>query len=207
MYNALNFQRFDDATVDVAAVRRALNLPDSAAVIGSVGRLTEQKGYHVLLNAIPAVLRQQPHARFVIVGMGEAAAALQSQAQQLGVADAVHFTGARSDVEQLLAALDIFVSSSLWEGLPTVLLEAMAAGVPVVATRVSGNVELVQPGQTGLLVPPSDPDALAEGLCWALGQREAMQSMAANARKQVRQHFSIEAIARQHEALYERLAG
>ena len=102
--------------------------------------------------------------------------------------------------------MDLFVSSSLWEGLPTVLLEAMAAGVPVIATRVSGTIELVENGITGVLVAPGDPQQLATAILAALVQPASGQAMAARAREFVFARFDIAAVARQHEAIYQELA-
>lgn len=205
MYNALNFARFSAIQVDKAAKRQSLGLPHDAIVIGSVGRLTQQKGYHVLLEAVPAVLQQQPNAYFVIIGTGEHAAALQQQAQTLGITDHVYFTGARSDVEELLSIMDLFVSSSLWEGLPTVILESMAAGVPVLATRVSGSSELVNDGLTGLLVPPGDAAALAMRIIELLNDPNKAKQMSAHAQHFALTHFSIQTIAQAHAQLYQKL--
>jgi glycosyltransferase involved in cell wall biosynthesis len=206
MYNALNFERFANLQVDKAAKRASLGVPPSAPLIGTVGRLTLQKGYHILLEAVPMVLQHYPDAHFLIVGTGDLATALQEQAQRSGLEKQVHFTGARNDVEELFAIFDLFVSSSLWEGLPTVILESMAAGVPVVATRVSGSTELVNEGVTGLLADSDDSQSLAQAILSMLNDSNLAQSMAASARAYVHQHFGITAIARQHAELYDKLA-
>ncbi len=183
MYNALNFERFAKLQVDKAAKRASLGLPPHGPLIGTVGRLTLQKGYHILLEAVPTILRHYPDAHFLIVGTGDLATALQEQAQRSGLENQVHFTGARSDVEELFAIFDLFVSSSLWEGLPTVILESMAAGVAVVATRVSGSTELVNEGVTGRLVQPGDPMALATGIVEMLNHHNQSTPMIAQARQ------------------------
>jgi glycosyltransferase involved in cell wall biosynthesis len=151
------------------------------------------------------VLTRLPDALFLIIGDGELASDLREQAQRLGVDRSVRFMGPRSDIEELLAVMDIFVSSSLWEGLPTVILEAMAANTPVVATRVSGNVELIRPGETGFLAPPDDPEALAEAMLAALLDPEESKRMSENARRHVQANFSIEEVANQHIELYQQL--
>jgi glycosyltransferase involved in cell wall biosynthesis len=207
-YNALDFGRFDSAdAANRSEMRRELGIPIDAYVAGTVGRLSPQKGLDLLLLAARTVLAQHPEAYFVLVGSGELADSLPEQAQQLGIADRVLFTGARSDVERILPAFDLFVSSSLWEGLPTAILEAMAARVPVVATRVSGTVELVEDGVTGALVPPGDAAALADAILATMRQPDAAQRMATRAAERAQARFDIRAIARQHEALYERLMG
>ncbi len=205
MYNAVNFDRFAANQIDKAAKRQQLGLSPDATVIGTVGRLTKQKGYSVLLAAAPLVLTQMPTAHFLIIGTGELAASLQQQAQALGMADRVIFTGARSDIEELLAIMDIFVSSSLWEGLPTVILESMAAGVPVLATQVSGSTELVIDGVTGGLVAPGDPAKLAEGILKLLSNRQLALQMSEQARRFVAQRFSIQTVAQEHATLYKQL--
>jgi glycosyltransferase involved in cell wall biosynthesis len=205
MFNALNFRRFDDVLVDRTAVRAALGIPPAAPVIGTVGRLVTNKGYHYLLAALPAVLTQQPEAHLVIVGDGVEGPALQAQAHALGIAEWVHFTGARGDVETLLGVFDLFASTSLVEGLPTVVLESMAARVPVVVSAIPGNLELVCDGETGIVTPPADPPALATALVAALAEPERMRGLAAAAYRLVRAKFSIEAIADQYAALYREL--
>lgn len=205
-YNALNLNRFAQLLVDIPAKRRSLGIPPTAPIIGSIGRLTEQKGYGVLLTAVPQILQSIPDAYFLIVGTGDLEGALHQQAQQSGVSDRILFTGARSDVEELLATMDVFVNSSLWEGLPTVIMESMAAGVPVVATQVAGNLELIQPEKTGLLVPPHQPSALAEAIIRLLRMPEpAKVEMIKQARHFVAEHFSITAVAHQHDHLYRQL--
>jgi glycosyltransferase involved in cell wall biosynthesis len=205
VYNALNFSRFDMAGVDRTVKRQSLGLPEDALVVGGVGRLVPQKGYHVFLAAAPLVLRQAPNTFFLIVGAGRLAEELQQQARSLGIAERVHFTGLRSDVEELYSVMDCFVSSSLWEGLPTVLMESMAARVPVVATGVAGNLELVTDGETGILVLPGDPNALAAGILQVVQQPEWARNLAANAAEAARLHFSIDAVAQQQAEIYWRL--
>lgn len=201
LHNALNVTRFSQPTGHLLT-RAELGLPTDAYLIGSVGRLRPQKGYPILLAAAAQVRQTLPHAHFVLIGDGELRPQLEAQAQQLGIADAVTFLGPRHDVERLYGLLDLFVSSSLWEGLPTVILEAMAAGCPVVATAVAGSRDLVAHGERGLLAPPNDPTALAAALVQQAQTPAAARRMAQQAGHFVREHFSITAVARQHEALY-----
>jgi len=203
-HNALNVTRFQQPTGQ-PLTRAELGLPTNAYLIGSVGRLRPQKGYPILLAAVAQVRQTLPHAHFVLIGDGELRPQLEAQVQQLGIADAVTFLGPRHDVEQLYGLLDLFVSSSLWEGLPTVILEAMAAGCPVVATAVAGSRDLVAHGERGLLAPPNDPTALAAALVQQAQTPATAQQMAQQAGHFVREHFSITAVARQHETLYAKL--
>jgi glycosyltransferase involved in cell wall biosynthesis len=208
-HNAINFERFGKTPEEHAQarmrLRRELDIPPDCTVIGSIGRLTAQKGYDILLASVPAVLEARPDTHFVLVGTGADEAALRSQAQARQVAEHVHFTGARTDVEDLLTTFDLFVSPSRWEGLPTVILESIAAGIPLVATQVSGTVELVRAGVNGLLVPPEDSQALADALLDALADLPRYTRGAEIVRREIRQRFSIQSIAARHQELYARL--
>jgi glycosyltransferase involved in cell wall biosynthesis len=205
--NAINFRRFDNLQMDRARKRLELGLPADVPVIGAVGRLAAVKGFRDLISAVPAVLAQHPDVYFLIVGDGVEGAQLRAQAQALGVAERVFFAGARSDVEEILACIDLFVSSSLIEGLPTVILESMAVRVPVVASRIPGNMELVTDGETGLVAPAANPPELASVINTALARPEHMRLMASTAHRMVRDRFSIEAVAKQYADLYVELLG
>jgi glycosyltransferase involved in cell wall biosynthesis len=206
LHNAIDLERFSKPPDQTAREnkRRELGLPARAPVVGTVGRLSLQKGYSILLESAKLVLGEIPSARFLIIGEGELAAELEDQVQQLGISHAVNLTGPRDDVEEVLAIMDLFASSSLWEGLPTVILESMAARVPVVATDVSGTRELVQDGVTGLMVAPGDPHALARAIVALLRDREGARAMVEAACERV-QGFSIRRVAEQHVEVYQRL--
>jgi len=205
--NALNFARFSELNVDRSAKRRSLGIPVDAFVVGSVGRLARQKAYDVLLAAVPPVLARCPNTHFVIVGTGAQKEALQAQAHTLGIAGQVTFTGARSDVVEVLKTFDLFVSSSRYEGLPTVVLEAIAAGLPIVATQVSGNSELIQNGVSGVLAPAENPVGLAAAIvAMATGQVPAAE-MTKFAYEKVKNLYSIDAIAARYADFYCELAG
>jgi glycosyltransferase involved in cell wall biosynthesis len=153
----------------VRALRRELDVPPEGPFLLCVGRLDEQKGHPVLFDALRQVLAEEPLARLVVVGgmqqSGEEYVAyLRRLAAQPELDGRVIFTGERTDVPRLMAACDIFVLASRWEGFGLVFVEAMAAGKPVVATNVSGIPEVVLDGQTGLLVPPDDPASLAAAI-------------------------------------------
>ena len=201
VYNAIDLWRFQCTNLDRASKRVSLNVPMDAPLIGTVGRLTEQKGYAYLIDAAALVLRQIPQAYFLIVGDGELTDTLKDQAYVRGIANHVLFTGPRSDVEEILACLDLFVSSSLWEGLPTVIMESMAAEVAVVATDIPGTRELVRDQHTGWLVPPGDASALAQAIQGALGDAQSRREFT-NLAYQTVQSFSIKSIAMEHERLY-----
>ena len=203
--NAIDIKRFELTMSDVSDLRQALNIPTTAAVVGTVGRLSEQKGYSILLEAVPVILAQEPQTCFLLVGTGELESELKRQAQKLGIASHVLFTGPRTDVEALFRCMDLFVSSSLWEGLPTVVLESMAASIPVVATNIPGTRDLIQDGISGWLVPPANPRALGDTIVRALRNPKLRQTFAHRA-KQLVSAFSIETVAAAHVSLYRTLA-
>jgi len=206
IYNCIDTDRFKPRENNVRAqMRTSLNLPHEAFVCGWVGRLHPQKGIPVLLNAFDPVLAKIPEAKLVLIGEGELSNDLKTQAQSLGLSRSVLFTGARTDIPDALAAMDIFILPSNWEGLPLALLEAMSAGLPTVAARVGGIPEVVIEGQTGLLVPPEDPQALTAAIV-RLGQDKNMRHRMGQAgRKRVIEHFSAGPITKSLEALYENL--
>ncbi len=183
--------------------RQELGLGADDLVIGVVGRLVPQKGYPVLLEAMARVAAEHPNAHLVIIGEGEQDG-LRAQAQGLGIDRCVHLVGARSDVPELLAAMDLFASSSLWEGFPAVIVEAMTARVPVVATDVSGTRELIEDGVTGLLAPPGDPEALARAIVRVITDRGSAAERAERGFVRA-QGVSLDKVARQHAELYEGL--
>ena len=133
-------------------------------VLGVVGSLYPVKGHRFLLEAMPEVLRRWPKAQLLVIGRGELEVALKEQVERLAIGANVHFLGMRQDVPRLLSVLDVFVLPSLSEGLSLALLEAMASGKPVVATRVGGNPELIDHGRTGFLVQSEDAKDLAANL-------------------------------------------
>jgi glycosyltransferase involved in cell wall biosynthesis len=181
--------------------RDAIGAPAAAPLLGAVSRLVPIKGLHHLLAAMPEILRRLPAARLVIAGDGEERAALEAQAAAVGMIPRVHFLGFRTDVAAILSALDVFVLPSLNEGLGKALVEAMALGVPVVATRVGGVPEVVEDGRQGILVPPADPAALAKAIVALLEDPARAASMGAAGRARA-PHFSAEVMLARHAALY-----
>jgi glycosyltransferase involved in cell wall biosynthesis len=192
---------------DRRTVRQELGLPPDAITVGTVGRLTRQKGHAIFLEAAANILAARPEARFVIVGDGELRDYLHQKSAALGLGEAVLFTGARTDVERLYGAMDLFVLSSLWEGLPTVILESMSSGVPVVGTDIPGTRELITPDRTGWLAQPNDPASLTGCILDALADPAKRAAYAKAALKEVVPRFSMARVADQYEALYDELIG
>jgi glycosyltransferase involved in cell wall biosynthesis len=205
IHNAVDLERFRNVKIDAVTKRAELGLPVDVPVIGTIGRLTRQKGYSFLIDAAARVLADLPEARFVIIGDGEDGSVLRSQAARLGIADRVLFTGPRADVEDLLAVFTLFVSSSLWEGLPTVIMESMAAGIPVVATDIPGTRELAANDAIGWMVPVGNEQALGSAILAALRDPTRQQGCIDHAHRMV-QSFTIESVAAEYAALYEAIA-
>jgi glycosyltransferase involved in cell wall biosynthesis len=184
------------------ATRRELGLPAEAPVVGSIGRLSEQKGHRYLLDAAARVLPGRKDARFLIVGDGDQMEPLRRQADALGIAPSVVFAGHRTDVPAVLGTLDVFCISSTYEGTPLALFEAMAAGKAIVSTAVDGCREVLEDGVTGLLVPPRDPDALASALSRCLDDAALRAALAQRARD-ASARYDITACVAQMQDLYD----
>jgi L-malate glycosyltransferase len=174
----------------------------SGLVIGAVGRLEEQKGHVHLLAALPEVRREIPELLVLLVGEGRLQEDLRRQVQALGLQDTVRFLGTRRDLPEIYRALDLFVQASLWEGLPLALLKAMGAGLPVVATRVSGSMEAVLDGVNGRLVAAGNSQALAQAILELARHPLERQRLGEAARQTVKDRYSLEAMLRRLEELY-----
>lgn len=172
-------------------------------IIGIVGRLVKQKGHAYLLEALTVVLKSNP-VHLWIIGSGPLEAELRIQAERLDITSYVHFLGPRGDLVDVYRHMDILISSSLWEGFPTVLLEAMASGLPIVATDVSGSQEIIKNGITGMLVPPKSSQSLADAIIQMLDHPEQADEMAKNARL-LAQQFTIEKSTQRYSQIYEGL--
>jgi glycosyltransferase involved in cell wall biosynthesis len=203
--NGVDIHRFAGLESVGRAVRKELGFDDAALVFGVVGRLTPPKDHSTFLKAAALILKKAPKARFLIVGDGPLRKDLEIQAQKTGLANAVIFTGLRKDVPALLAALDVLVFSSLWEGLPVALLEGMAAARPIVATTVGGIPEVVLPDKSALLVPPGDAHALAQACLRLASDSATRHSMGQAGLERVVARYGIDAMIDRTAALYAKL--
>lgn len=204
--NGIDPSRFE-ITFDKASKRRELGIAPEGPVIGLAVRLSDQKGVTFLLQAMPEILHHHPDTTLLIVGDGELKTDLQREAETLGISARVIFCGPRKDIPELLKLLDVYVLPSKWEGLPMVILEAMATGCPVVATNVGGNASAVINGQTGTLVPSEDPKALSSAIIPLLTSSQLRAQYAAAGRALFDAKFSAHIMTRQYEQLYQRQAG
>jgi glycosyltransferase involved in cell wall biosynthesis len=190
-----------------ARVREELDAKPSDLLVGTAGRLTLQKGQKYLLEAVAILLDRHPHLRFYIVGSGELEQELRRIIEQLSwCRQRISFLPERADFSDLLAATDIFVMPSLWEGMPYALLEAMAAERPVICTNVCGLDEVVKDGENGLLIPPADSRALAAAISRLVTDRALRKRLGAAARKTVQERFRLEEKLEMLAQLYRDLA-
>lgn len=182
-----------------------LGLSPQGPVVGAVGRLIERKGHADLVMAWPRIRDRFPDAQLVIVGDGPYRPALEALVESSSESGSIRLVGRRDDVPTVLDAMDVFVFPSHFEGLPNALMEAMAAGLPVVATPVDGNAELVSEGETGVFVPVEDPDALANAVVDLLEWPDGGSSLGDAAREHITREYSVDRMVSAFESLYEEL--
>lgn len=208
IHNGLAFERFAPGAVDRESVRRALGLEPGAIAIIVVANLIAYKGHADVLDALGSLHRRYPALRLLLAGDDRGiGAALRSRARERGVEALVRWLGPRSDVPELLAAADLYVSASHEEGFSNSLLEAMAAGKAVVATSVGGNVEMLGGGELGVLVPPRDSAALAEGIDSLLRDPELRSRLGALASAEVARRYAPARMIERHLAIYREYLG
>jgi glycosyltransferase involved in cell wall biosynthesis len=195
----------NSAGVDVADLMNDIGLTADQRILMTAGRLHRQKGYDLLLQALSVVQKSFSGVQLLILGAGQEEKSLKKLAHSLELSEKVLFLGLRSDVDRLLQCSEMFVLPSRWEGFPNVLLEAMAAGKPVVATAVGGVQELVVDEVTGILVPPQDETALADAITLLLSDKKRALAMGAAGRERVLQRFSMDTMLTKTEALYHEL--
>jgi glycosyltransferase involved in cell wall biosynthesis len=191
---------------DRHAMRAALGISLASDVIGWVGRLDGVKDVGSLISSIRLLDRAHPPVTLLIVGDGPERARLEAQVASLGLTASVVFAGYRSDVRRVLAACDIYANSSLYEGVSITILEAMAASLPVVATRVGGTPEVVIDGATGYLVTQGSPHRMASALAALIGQPERRRAFGEAGRNRVIRTFSLRAMSRRYLDIYQQLA-
>lgn len=202
IYNAVDWAQLE-TTVRRDEFRRSIGVPDDVPAAGIIARLTEQKAHRILFEAMARPELSALH--LVVVGDGELRGELLSRAAALGIDGRVHFLGARRDLGNILAAVDIFTMPSFWEGLPLSMVLAMGAGLPVVASRVAGIPEVVNHGVTGLLVDPGDSTQLAQALHGLVVDRPLRARLGEAARAFVLPRFGVDGYVASIATLYDRL--
>jgi glycosyltransferase involved in cell wall biosynthesis len=201
--NGIGIERFDPRRTAPPEMRRALGIDDTVPVVLAVARLEPQKAHRILLDAWKSVAAEFPTARLICLGDGQLRETLEAQASALGINSSVSFVGYQANVDDWLALSDFTVLPSLWEGLPLVAIESMAAGRTVVGSAVDGTTEVVLDGKTGLLVPPGDPAALSAAISCLLTSPELARNLGAEGRRFVEEHFGERRQVDETEALYD----
>ena len=204
LYNGFDFNTIR-TDVKVREKRDEFNLRGDEWVVGIVANLNKHKGHVTLLKAASAVVQKVPQARFLLVGEGKLRDQLVELAEKLHIQDKIIFAGSRTDVLDLYQIMDIFVLSSLHEGLSNALIEASAHGLPSIATDVGGNPEVIEHRTTGLLVPVEDPDALAEAIIELGTNRQYAKELGLGGKRRIQEVFSIERTILAYKDLYQRL--
>ncbi len=202
IHNGIDLQTYRPRPEVSRAAREKFGLPSDAFVVAGIGRLTFQKNFALFLEVAALVVKDHPKAVFAIAGTGEDDATLRAQATQLGLGDRIRFLGFVSNMAELYPAVDLLLLTSRYEGLPITILEAMATGIPIVASDLDGMREILRDGENAALVPPGAPGPYVERVKAFIDQPSFAQRIAAAALETVRTSYSAEAMARQVEAVY-----
>jgi len=198
----IEFDSDNVSPTEIIQFRNSLGCTSETKLLVNVARLHRQKGQKYLLTAFKEVQQQMPGAKLVIVGDGPERRALEKFVQTQGLAEQVYFTGYRQDIQTILTATDLFVLSSLWEGLPLVIIEAMSQAKPIVATQVDGIPEIIESGKNGLLVPPGDSNQLAAAILRLIQHPALAIKLGEAARQKVLADYAIQYMIQKIEKLY-----
>lgn len=201
IYNGIDLARFNSHS-DCLQKREELNIDKRTKIVGAVGNLYPVKGHTYFLKAAAEILETESDVIFLIIGRGYLAEQLKQEAKDLGIYDYVRFLGFRSDVPELLKIMDIYVSSSLSECLSLSILEAMASGLPVVATNVGGNSEIIADGENGFLVESEDPNRLADRVLYLIKNDRIAKNIGERGRERIREKFDLKVMIKSYEELY-----
>lgn len=203
--NGISQHRYANPQTARSKWRAREGFRDDQILFVCVARFAEQKNHALLLKAFAQGPASDPNAHLVLVGEGGLQEQLESQAEDLGVSRQVHFLGLRTDIPDVLGATDVFVLSSAWEGNPLSMMEAMAAGLPIVSTAVGGVPDLIANGREGFLVPPGDVKGFSGAMTFLLRDRETRRSMGTAAAQRAKENFDVSKMVRAYEQLYENL--
>ncbi|MBW8015796.1 MAG: glycosyltransferase [Planctomycetes bacterium] len=202
--NSVDYEKYSGAVADVKGIRTELGVPENAFLFLAVGRFAPTKGFKYLIKAFSEVLKDNPGCHLLIAGVGRDKVEMEELVKSLGLEDSVHMPGRRSDIPQLMKACDCFVMSSIAEGMPLTLLEAMSSGLPCLATSVGGIPELLDNDEVGKLVEPGDAGALAGAMLgYAAMGSEELEQVAESASKHVKANFSHEVLVKKLQKIYE----
>jgi len=202
--NGIDVKRFDGVR-DTRNLREELGIPETARIIGTIGRLTEQKGMEYLIRAYADCIERHPDLALVIVGSGEERENLGLLANNLGVKNGVIFAGIREDIPELLQIFEIFVLPSIWEGQPLAIMEAMAAGKSIVASNVGGNAEILRQGELGMLAEPRNAGSLANAIEMLLTDRVLSQQLGERAHTHAVAELTAALMTKRYEETFDSL--
>ena len=202
IHNGINLETFQPRPHLRSSTRSRWDLPEDAFVVGGIGRLTYQKNFALFLEVASAVIKHHPHAVFVIAGTGEDDSALREQAANLGLGSQIRFLGHIEEISLLYPALDVLLLPSRYEGLPITVLEAMAVGLPIIASRLDGIAEVLVDGESGYLVEPDDRDAFVASIHQSISDPDRSRRYSEVALAKVRKEHSAEAMTRAVESIY-----
>jgi glycosyltransferase involved in cell wall biosynthesis len=207
VYNGIELNEYcpNNSNQSSNYIRKEYAIRATDVLIGAIGRLVWQKGFEYFITSLPEIIKTHPDIKVIFVGDGPFRDNLENLCRQLGVEDKTIFTGYRSDIKEILSAIDIKVIPSLAEGFPMVTLEAMAMEKPIVATRIDGITEQITNGVEGILVPPGDPVALATAINAIIENKELARSLGSAARKRVEREFTVEKMITETEKVYHSL--
>jgi len=203
IYNGVELDRYNPDRFNSNGFRKSLVIDDDCKIVGSIGRLVYQKGFRYLIEAAKILHQKEDKLKIVIVGDGPEKKKLKRMAQTAGILDKCVFAGQRFDIPQILSEFDIFALPSVLEGFPRVVIEAMAMGKPIVATDIDGVREELTHNRTGIIVPPRNPVALAEGIACLINDRRLADQFGSEARKDAGLRFDLKQTVSNVEKLYE----
>lgn len=202
IYNGVELGRYSNDKGPDLSIREKLGIPPDAPVVGMIGRFVYQKGYGTFIEAASRIVKSFPEARYLMVGDGPLKADMENLSGKLNFTGRCIFAGEQSDIPNLLSIMDIVVQPSIIEGLPRVIIEAMAMARPIVASDIPGIREQIENGRTGLLVPPGDPGALAEAVLTLLKDKIRAENLGSAARKSAEQRFDLTRQLALYEEMY-----
>jgi glycosyltransferase involved in cell wall biosynthesis len=205
IHSSINLDDFSRPSCDIPALKKHLGIRPDSLLIGTVGRLSPQKNPSDFVRVAAEVKKEIPQTQFVFIGDGLLRAETERLIKELSLSKDVFLPGLRKDVPQLLQCMDVFILTSLWEGLPRVIPQAMAAGLPVVANAVDGVCEVIKEGDNGFLIPPGDVSLMSKRLTQILSDAGLRHRMGRAGRSTAEKEFSLCSMINSLESLYEEL--
>ena len=205
IYNGIEIDHYLPAKERGEKIKNQFNVGEETLFIGAIGRLVWQKGFEYLIRSIPEILKTAIRTKILIVGDGLLKNDLMALTERLSIKEYFVFTGFRNDIKKILSAIDILVVPSLLEGFPMIILEGMAMAKPIIATRIDGIKEQILDGESGILIPPRDPDAIVEAILRLSADKELSQNLGLEGRRRVENEFTVEKMISETERVYQSL--